>query len=191
MIDRLLELVVDESKWLPAAMGLALLAVAALLYRHRAAAVPLRRRVLAAMNLFFGVTIGIMAAGHLLAVSTKLSWRTLEGSPPLLYAIGVALTVPAWWLAAHAWRLPAAVDERPRTTLGLDLWLIVTLLVMGLHNLPLTLTGAFAAGYQLSARRAVGWTIVGLAVAVNLVLFVASLRFAMSGQSFEQFTGAR
>jgi hypothetical protein len=37
----------------------------------------------------------------------------------------------------------------------------------------------------------VGWTIVGLAVLVNLGLFVGSVVFLASGQSFEQFRGIR
>ena len=87
MINQLVAFIVDEGKWLTASMSLALLAVAILLYRRRHADFPTRRRVLAAMNLFFGVTIGTMAFGHLLAVTTKLAWGTLEGSIPVLYVI--------------------------------------------------------------------------------------------------------
>jgi hypothetical protein len=79
MIDRLVALMVDESKWLTAAMGCAMLAVAILLYRHRHAGLTARRRASAAMNLFFGVTIGVMAFGHLLAVTAKLASGTLQG----------------------------------------------------------------------------------------------------------------
>jgi hypothetical protein len=68
MLDRVVAFIVDESKWLTASLGSALLAVAVLLDRHRHADLPGRCRVLAAMNLFFGVTIGAMAFGHLLAV---------------------------------------------------------------------------------------------------------------------------
>ena len=73
MIDQLIARVVDEGKWLTVSMGLALLAVAILFYRYRHSDVALRRRVLAAMNLFFGATIGTMAFGHLLAVTAKLA----------------------------------------------------------------------------------------------------------------------
>jgi len=66
MADRLFALIVDESKWLTASMSLALLAVTVLLHGHRRSDLPARRRILAAMNLFFGVTIGTMAFGHLL-----------------------------------------------------------------------------------------------------------------------------
>ncbi len=69
MIDQLVALIVDESKWLTASMGFAMLAVTVLLYRQRHSALPTRPRLLAAMNLFFGATIGTMAFGHLLAVT--------------------------------------------------------------------------------------------------------------------------
>ncbi len=71
MLDQLVALIVDESKWLTASLGLALLMVALLLFRQRHAELPVRRRILAAMTLFCGVTIGTMAFGHLLAVTTK------------------------------------------------------------------------------------------------------------------------
>ena len=39
------------------------------------------------------------------------------------------------------------------------------------------------------SRRAVGWVLVGMFVAVNLALLAGSLIFLASGQSFEQFRG--
>lgn len=80
MVSRLVALIVDESKWPAASIGLALVAVTTLLYRCRRSGLPLRRRVLAAMNLCFGLTVGLMACGHLLAVTTRLALGTLEGS---------------------------------------------------------------------------------------------------------------
>jgi len=96
MVDQVVALIVDESKWLTASMGLALLALTILLHRHRRAVLPARRRVMAAMNLFFGVTIGTMAFGHLLAVTTKLALGTLKGSFLMFYVIGIVLAVPSW-----------------------------------------------------------------------------------------------
>lgn len=62
-------------------------------------------------------------------------------------------------------------------------------MALGLHNLPLAAPALFNLGYCLHSRRPVGWAIAGLAVAVNLGLFVGSLVFLASGQSFEQFSG--
>jgi hypothetical protein len=189
MLDQLVALIVDESKWLTASMGSALLAVTVLLYRHRHSDLPGRRRVLAAMNLFFGVTIGAMAFGHLLAVTTKLVLGTLEGSVPVFYLIGIALAVPSWWLIYHARRVLTPDDGNGRTTLGLNAWLAITLLGLGIHNLPLAAPGFLNIWYHLHSGRVVGWAIVAMAVVANVGLFIGSLIFMASGRSFEQFRG--
>lgn len=189
MINQLIAFIVDESKWLTASMGFALLAVAILLYRSRHSDFPARRRVLAAMNLFFGVTIGTMAFGHLLAVTTKLVWGTLEGSILVLYVIGVALAAPSWSLIHHTRRALASDHEHGQATLVLNTWLAITLLALGVPNLPLAAPAFFNIGYQLHSRRMVGWAIVTTAVIFNVGLFVGSLIFLASGQSFEQFRG--
>ncbi len=188
MMNPLVALIVDESKWPAASLSLAMLAVMVLLYRHRHSAIPIRRRVLAAMNLSFAVTIGTMALGHLLAVTAKLASSTLAGSLPVLYAIGIAMAVPAGWLTYHTRRVLAS-DDHGRGTLGLNAWLAITLLALGIHNLPLAVPGFLNLGYHLRSDRVVGWAIVGLAVVVNVGLLVGSVIFLASGQSFEQFRG--
>jgi hypothetical protein len=189
MSDQLVALIVDESKWLTASLGLALLAVTALLYRHRDSDLPGRRRVLAAMNLFFGVTIGAMAFGHLLAVTTQFALGTLEGSIPVFYLIGIALAVPSWWLIYHTRVVLTPDDGHGRATLGLNAWLAITLLGLGIHNLPLAAPGLLNIWYHLHSGRVVGWAIVAMAVVLNVGLFIGSLIFMASGQSFEQFRG--
>ena len=189
MIDQLVALIVVESKWLTASMGSALLAATVLVYRHRHSDLAGSRRVLAAMNLFFGVTIGSMAFGHLLAVTTKLALGTLEGPVPVFYLIGTVLAVPSWWLIYHTRRVLAPADGYGRGTLGLNAWLAITLLGLGLHNLPLAAPGFLNIAYHLHSGRVVGWVIVGMTVAVNVGLFIGSLIFLASGQSFEQFRG--
>jgi hypothetical protein len=191
MIDQLVALVVDESKWLTASMTAAFLAVTALLYRHRHSDFAGSLRVLAAMNLFFGVTIGAMAFGHLLAVTTKLALGTLEGPVPVFYLIGTALAVPSCWLIYHTRRTLAPSEGHGRRTLWLNAWLAITLLGLGLHNLPLAAPGFLNIAYQLQSRRGVGWGIVAMTVVVNLGLFIGSLIFLASGQSFEQLRGIR
>ena len=189
VLDPLVALIVDESKWLTASMAVALLAATALMIRQRRSALAVRRRVLAAMNLFFGVMIGVMAFGHLLAVTTKLARGTLDGPILVFYLIGLVLAAPSWWLIVHTRKL-LAPNERPGpATLALNGAVAVTLLGLGVHNLPLAAPAFFNIGYQLHSRRVVGWAIVGLAIVANAVLFVGSLVFLMSGQSFEQFRG--
>lgn len=189
MISQLAALIVDESKWLTASMGFALLAVTAMLFWHRDSSVPTRRRVLAAMSLFFGVAIGTMALGHLLAVTTKLALTTLQGSVPVFYVIGIALAVPSWWLVYHTREMLTSDNDHGRRTLGLNAWLALTLLVLGLQNLPLAAPGFLNIGYHLHSGRVAGWAIVGTAVVVNVGLFIGSVIFLASGQTFEQFRG--
>lgn len=189
MIDQLIALIVDEGKWLTASMGISLVSVAILLYRYRNSDLALRRRILAAMNLFFAVTIGTMAFGHLLAVTAKLATGTLrEGSIILFYLIGIVLAVPSWWLIVHTRRI-LGDEDHGRATIMLNTWLAITLLALGVPNLPLAAPALFNIGYHLHTRRAVGWAIVGIATVVNVGLFVGSLIFLASGQSFEQFRG--
>ena len=111
MISRLAALVVDESKWLTVSMGVALFAVGCLVYQSRRSRASTRHVALAAMSLFFALTIGTMAFGHLLAVTTKLAMGTLVGSTPVVYAIGIALAAPAWWLVGHTPRVLASNDR--------------------------------------------------------------------------------
>ena len=189
MTSQLVALIVDESKWLTVSMGLALLAVTVLLYRRRHSDLSSRRLVLTTMSLFFGVTIGTMAFGHLLAVTTKLALGTLEGPILVFYVIGAALAVPSWWLILHARGMLATDDGHGRTTLVLNAWLAITILVLGIHNLPLAAPGFLNIGYYLHSRRVVGWAIVSMAVVANVGLFIGSLMFLASGQSFEEFRG--
>jgi hypothetical protein len=189
MVNQLVALIIDESKWLTASLSVALLAVTVLLYRYRHSHLPVRVRVQAAMNLFFGVTVGTMAFGHLLAVTTKLAIGTLAGSSLRFYLIGAALAVPSWWLTYHTRALLASDKDQGRATLSLNAWLALTLLALGLHNLPLAVPGFLNIGYHLHSRRLVGWAIIGIAVAVNVGLFIGSVIFLASGQSFEQFRG--
>lgn len=189
MINQLITLILDEGKWLPVSMALALLAVAIMLYRHRHSHSHARRRVLAAMNLFFGVMIATMAFGHISAVTAKLALGALEGSILVFYLIGIVLAVPSFWLTLHTRRVLAPDVEHGRATLALNAWLAMTLLTLGIHNLPLAAPAFFNIGYHLHTRRLVGWAIVSLAVAVNMGLFIGALIFMASGQSFEQFRG--
>ncbi len=119
--------------------------------------------------------------------TTRLLLGTLEGPIPVFYAIGMALAVPSWWIIHHTRRILVSDDKR--TTLVLNVWLAATLLALGIHNLPLVAPGLLNIGYQLHSHRAVGWAIVSIAVVVNVGLFVGSVFFLMSGQSFEQFSG--
>ena len=143
------------------------------------------------MNLFYGCMIGTMALGHLSAVTVKAVQGTLEGSLWLLYPLGLALAGPAWWLAFRAGRYVNQQEQQSRRIVALNSWLGVYLVALGLHNLPLAAPAALNIGYQFHRTRAVGWTIVTVAIAANLALFAGSIIFLASGQSFEEFQGMK
>lgn len=188
MIDQIATAIVSENKWLPLAMCAAVVSVAGLFARQRGSDLPTTRLAMAAMNLFTGVMLATMGAGHVLAVTTKLLRGTLEGSPLVLYPIGVAVLVPSWLVIAHTRAILGRADSRI-TTAGLNTWLAVTLVALGLHNLPLAAPALLNIGYCLHARRAIGMAIVSVAVVFNVALFIGALIFMASGQSFEQFSG--
>ena len=190
MAETIFGLLLDEGKWLTASMLLSLILVAWAVRRHRHV-LPNRSQILLAMNLFWGCTIGMMAFGHLLGVTIKLMQGTLNGSWQLLYSLGIMLAIPSWWLAARAIRYVTAEERFGSRLASLNAALGITLLALGLPNLPLALPAAWNLAYQFHSRRAVGWAIVTVAVAANTALFVGALVFLASGQTFEQFQGMK
>jgi hypothetical protein len=181
--QRIVDGILNEGAWLAWSMALSFVAVA-VFARARSSGGWDRGRVLRALHVFYGALIGTMAFGHLLAVTVKAAQGVLE--PPLwaMGLLGLALAVPAWWLAARAWRAGQAGPVSAR----LNVWLGLCLLGLGLHNLPLAAPAALNLAYQFHARRALGWAIVGAAVAANVALFAGALAFWASGQTFEQFS---
>jgi hypothetical protein len=80
-------------------------------------------------------------------------------------------------------------DGYQQTTMALNAWLAVTLVALGLPNLPLAVPGAVNIAYVRSSRQAVGWALAGLAAAIYLGLFAGSVVFLATGLSFEEFSG--
>jgi len=188
MREAIVTAVLNEGAWLTWSMGLAFLLVLGLIFQRRSALSD-RGDVLGIMNLFYGSMLGTMGFGHLLAVTIKSLQGTLEPSLWLMYVLGLVLAVPGWWLAASA-RRPVAGDRIERRMFALNVWLVVALLVLGLQNAPLAAPGLLNIAFrQFGKQRLVAWTIAGVALAANLALFVGSLVFWASGQTFEQFRG--
>ena len=88
---------------------------------------------------------------------------------------------------AEAERLSVRRTLTSAFLLVLNVWLAVTLVALGVHNLPLAAPALFNIGYHLHSRRVVGWAFLSMAVVLDAGLFVGSLIFLASGQSFEQF----
>jgi hypothetical protein len=187
MRDTIIRAILNEGAWLTCSMALGMVLV---VITSVTRGVGLDRVAIGrAMNLFYGCMIGTMGCGHLLAVTIKWVQNTLEPNLMLMYLLGLVLAVPGWWLAASAFRRTPASVRRDPTTLALNAWLALSLLSVGVHNLPLAAPGLLNIAYQLTGRRAVGWTIAGVALVANVALFAGSLVFWASGQSFEQFSG--
>ena len=127
MAQAIVELVLDEGKWLFASMLLSILVVVASL-RQKRAHVPYRVEILRAMNLLYGCMIGTMAFGHLLAVTVKMIQGTLEGSWLILYPLGLVLAVPAWWLVFRVMRYAAEEARYGNRMVALNAWLGIGLL---------------------------------------------------------------
>ncbi len=187
MTEQIVALVLDESKWLSAAMLLSLIAVLALITRQRRKSLSPRLRILAALNRYYGCMIGIMSFGHLLAVTIKVFQGTLEGSLWLLYLLGLVLAVPAWWLAIEAGRFAVFNEPWRKKMTALNACLGISLLAFGIHNWPLAAPAGWNIAYLFHSRPIVGWAIVSVAGVAMLALFAGSLVFFVSGQSFEQF----
>lgn len=188
MPEALVTAIVNEGGWFVTSLGVALVAVMVLLVRLRGSTLAGHAVVLAALNLSAGTTVGCMAFGHLLAVTTKLALGTLAGSVPTFYAIGVALAAPSWSVMAHTARL-ARGDDAGRRTVRLQAWLVATLVLLGPSNVPLAVPSMLTVAYAAIPSRIARWAIVGVAVVVNVGLFVGSWIFLASGQTFEQFSG--
>ena len=183
MTERITEIILTESNWMPAAMAVAFIAVAARLRADRHTASN-RLRTLRALTLFYGVMIGIMASGHLIAVSIKAAQGTLQGSPWFLYTLGLSLAVPAWWLVAEALRTGLDDPSGLRRTVGLNAWLCVVLMAIGPHNWPIAAPAALNIAYRFQTQRAVGMAIVIAAGVGYAALFAGALAFMSSGQTF-------
>ena len=188
----MIELILEESKWFAFAMSTAMLGVALWLFlRRRSGPLEARPTVASALNLFYGIVIGLMGFGHLLAVALKIGMGSIESSvhPILLLLLGLILAVPGGWLAVVAARNDAESTPPSRRSWLLNAWLCTALLALGPQNLPLAAPAALNLAYAFHKRRWAGWVIAGAAALAHLGLFVGSLLFLASGGSFEQFSG--
>ena len=186
MAARLAAFITGEGNWLPLAMAIALLSVLVvwiLPVRHLGPAPTRREQIQEAMNLFVGVTLLVMGVGHLLAVTARLQQGTLNGSPALLYPIGVAIVIPSLLIVLNANRAKAP---------AFIFWMAATLVVLGIVNIPLAIPALLNVAYSRHSRAGVGWVIVAAALVINLGLFAGGLMFMLSGaRTFEEFSRLR
>ena len=127
----MLGLLLNEDLWFPAATAVALLVVMAFVFRQHRLNISKRIRVVFGLNLFYGLVVGIMGFGHLLAVTIKTFLGTLPTStnPWFVFPLGFALAIPAWWLVISVGGI--ARNEKPARLKAIvfNVWLGIVLLV--------------------------------------------------------------
>ena len=178
------QLLLDESKWFAFSLAVAAIGSTIAVY-VKSSAISSYRRTELITHLLFGITIGTMAFGHLLAITIKLWLGTLEGSIPLLYLLGFAIGIPSWLLIYKELQK----TETKNSVLVLNLWVATTLLTAGLTNIPLAIPGFLNAIRKVSKRKEVKIILLWAVVIIYIFLLIGSINFAMSGGSFEDFSG--
>ena len=126
----MLDVLLNEDLWFPAATAIAVFAVVGLLFAKRGQPIPNATRVTSGLNLFYGFLIGIMAFGHLLGVTIKTFLGTIPSStsPLFVFPLGFALAIPAWWLVATVRGLTRNRQAARLTAVRLNVWLGLVLL---------------------------------------------------------------
>ena len=127
----MLDVFLKEEPWLLLATTLGLIAVLALIIRLRRQQLSTRATITSALNLFFGLWIGIMGAGHLFAVTSKSLLGTLPPNIHLWIAIpfGFAIAVPGWWLVASLRALARQENPARKRAMALNGWLGLVLVI--------------------------------------------------------------
>ncbi len=188
-METIVELILDESKWLPLALAASIGTVSVRLAKRRRGGVS-RTAIGNVMHIAYGCMLGVMGTGHLLAVTVRsLGAEPLQSSLWILYPIGAVLAVPGWWLVKHAWRTEPSKLVEGKTAPALNVFLAGSLVGLGPHNLPLAFPALLNLGYRFLSRPILRWTVVALAVIVYSGLLAGSLVFMASGGSFEEFSG--
>ena len=129
----LLDLLLNEDLWFPTATSIALVAAMVLALRQRNRKISRRVKVVCGLNLFYGILIGIMGFGHLLAVTIKTVLGTLPAStnPWFVFPLGFAFAIPAWWLVGSVSGLSRNGEAIRWKAVALNVWLGIVLLLPG------------------------------------------------------------
>jgi hypothetical protein len=127
-------LVLNGKVWFVAALALALVAWV-VRARRLGSGAPMGVKVAYGTNLFYGLILSVMGVGHL----TGVTIRTLGGALRVntdahkmyLFALGLALVVPAGWLAATAGALARDAKSAVVRAMALNAWLGFVLAASG------------------------------------------------------------
>jgi hypothetical protein len=170
----MMDLLLDGVVWFRAAIVIAVAAVIALAVAWSRRGAPRRLVIAASLHLSHACLFGLMGLGHLVAVSIEMARGTLEGSPWLLYPLGLALFVPAALIAATAPRLRTAGPSARRRLAVLDASILLFLTALG-PSAVLGIPAALNLLHLASARRAVERAVLVLSGLFYLAIFAASL----------------
>lgn len=120
-----------ESLWFFSATEVSVLSAIGVVVIGRRQHAPTGVTITAALNLFFGVWIGIMGTGHLFAVTTKALLGVLRPDINLWFAIpfGLAMAVPGWWLVGQARALLRRNERSENQAMWLNAWLALVLII--------------------------------------------------------------
>jgi hypothetical protein len=106
----MLEKLLDGKNWFPVVTPLTAfvaIAIAAIAWRRR---VPATRIIVGGVGAFVGLSIGILATGHVFAITTKMALGILPRriDPWFALPFGFAMVIPGYglaWLASRSlWR---------------------------------------------------------------------------------------
>jgi len=127
----MLEVLLKDENWFPVVTPVTAFVAIAFLAIARRRRVPARWIIVGALNLFFGLWIGIMGTGHLFAVTTKLilGILPLNVNPWVVLPFGFAIAVPGWWLTAKIHRLVTGDTRTRKEAMWLNAWLAAVLVV--------------------------------------------------------------
>jgi len=130
-MNPILEALLADDNWFPVVTPICLLAVAVFVVVARRRRVPGRLVAVSALNLFFGLWIGIMGTGHLFGVTAKLLLGIL---PPAIrlwiaFPLGFAIAIPGWWLVTLVKRLTRGHAGARKQAGWINAWLAAVLLV--------------------------------------------------------------
>jgi hypothetical protein len=167
-----LDTILNGSSWFKLALALA--TAAALVTRSSWRGRPRRVALLALLSLVYGVVMAVMALGHLTAIALKRYLGTL--SPTLAWwavPLGVAMLLPACWLAWSAVRLTSVDEPLAKRMLFLHAGFVVGLIPVGPSS-PLALPALLNIALHVSARPAVARTVMGLSALAYVGMFIAS-----------------
>jgi hypothetical protein len=127
------------------------------------------------LNLAYGIFLGTMGLGHLVAVAIKSALGTLPATTSwMVWPLGFALAVPSFWIAVNALRLPRDEAGFGRQLVALDAGLVLLLVSLG-PSAVLGIPALLNLGYRFSTGTTARAAITAVSCAGYLALLAAFL----------------